>query len=62
MNFKHLVDEQARMPQARQVDSLSNEAYRELCKQGLDARVRDLARRYRESAREAWKYVVRDGR
>jgi hypothetical protein len=61
MNFKHLVDEQARAPraQARPVETLSNDAYRELCKQELDARVRDLAQRYRESARDAWKYVVR---
>lgn len=62
MNFKHLVEEQAQQPQARRVDSLSNGAYRELCKTELDARVRELAKRYRDSARNAWKYVVRDGR
>ena len=61
MNLKQLVEDEMRAPiQApRPEEGLSNEAYQRLCKERLDEEVQQIAKRYEDSASEAWKYLVR---
>lgn len=63
MNVQQLLHEEERARQQPQqpVDNLSNETYRRLCHERLDAEVREIAKRYQDSASEAWKYSVRGG-
>lgn len=61
MTILELLEEQqqAREESVREVPSMTNAAYEQLCERRLEAEVREIVRHYQESANEAWKYSVR---